>query len=85
MHCVMRVSIAPSSPRIAVDLSPRSILWEDKGMLKGRLYNWEDMARMGRQSPGTRSGRKLACRLSVCMKKLSLIDAQKTVPAPIKG
>jgi hypothetical protein len=30
-------------------------------MPKGRLYTWEDMARMGRQSPGTRSGRKLAC------------------------
>ena len=40
-------------------------------MPKGRLYNWEDMAKMGRQSPGTRSGRKLACCLSVYEKGIS--------------
>jgi hypothetical protein len=43
----------------------KRIVWEDKGMPKGRLLHWEDMARMGRQSPGTRSGRKLACSLCV--------------------
>lgn len=47
------------------------ILWKDKGMPKGRLYTWEDMARMGRQSPGTCSGRKLACFLSVCLEAIS--------------
>jgi hypothetical protein len=40
-------------------------------MPEGRLYNWEDMARMGRQSPGTRSGRKLACCLSVYEEAIS--------------
>jgi hypothetical protein len=39
-------------------------------MPKGRLSNWEDMARMGRQSPGTRSGRK-ACLFSVCVEAIS--------------
>jgi hypothetical protein len=40
-------------------------------MPKGRLYNWEDMGKMGRQSPGTRSGRKLACCLSVYEEAIS--------------
>jgi hypothetical protein len=40
-------------------------------MPKGRLCNWEDMARTGRQSPGTRSGRKLASSLSVYEEAIS--------------
>jgi hypothetical protein len=40
-------------------------------MPKGRLYTWEDMARVGRQSPETRPGRKLACRLSVYVEAIS--------------
>jgi hypothetical protein len=40
-------------------------------MPKGRLYNWEVMARMGRRSRGTRSDRKLACCLSVYEEAIS--------------
>jgi hypothetical protein len=47
------------------------LLWKDKGMPKGRLYNWEDMAKMGRQSPGTRSGRKLTCCLCMYVEAIS--------------
>jgi hypothetical protein len=50
---------------------PTHLLWKDKGMPKGRLYTWEEMARMGRQSPGTRSGRKLACCLCMYVEAIS--------------
>jgi hypothetical protein len=40
-------------------------------MPKGGLYDWEGMARMGRESPGTRSGRKLACPLTVYEEAIS--------------
>jgi hypothetical protein len=35
------------------------------------LYIWEDMARKGRQNPGTRSGGKLAYCLYVCVEAIS--------------
>src|SRR2546423_11053689 len=43
----------------------------DNGMLKGWLYDCEDMATMGRQNSETRFGRKLACCLSVCLLAIS--------------
>jgi hypothetical protein len=52
-------------------------------MPKGWLYDWEGIATMGRQNPEIRFGRKLTC--FICVSSLSLIDAQKTVPVPIRG
>jgi hypothetical protein len=53
-------------------------------MPKGWLYDWEGMATMGRQNPETRSVESLLV-LCLCVSSLSLIDAQKTFPAPHKG
>jgi hypothetical protein len=50
---------------------PWGILWKDKGMPKGWLYDWEDMAMMGRQNSETRFCRKLACCLSECVLAIS--------------
>ena len=54
-------------------------------MPKGWLYNWVGMARRRKQNPETRFRRKLLDCLPVCPLKLSLIDAPKTAPAPIRG
>jgi hypothetical protein len=32
----------------------RRVLWMDKGKPKGWLYDWEDIAAMGKQNPETR-------------------------------
>jgi len=56
----------------------------DQDILKACLNNWEGRATMGRQNPETLFGRELAL-LSICVSSLSLIDAQKTVPVPIRG
>jgi hypothetical protein len=53
-------------------------------MPKGRLYDREGMATMGRQYLETRWVEKPAC-CYLCVSSLSLIDAQKTVPVPIRG
>jgi len=47
-----------SSPLESGSLTPTRavILWRDKGMLKGWLYDWEGMATMGRQNLETRFG-----------------------------
>ena len=50
---------------------PLVVVWKDGCMPKGRLYTWEDMGWMGRQNPGTRSGRKLACCLCVYLEAIS--------------
>jgi hypothetical protein len=52
-------------------------------MPKGRLYDWEGMATMGRQNPETRWVESML--FSVRVSSLFLIDAQKTVPVPIRG
>ena len=48
-------------------------------MPKGRLYDWEGMAMMGRLSPETRWVKGFLV-VYLCVSSLSLIDAQKTVP-----
>jgi hypothetical protein len=59
-------------------------LVRDKGMPKGWLYNWEGIATMGNgtQRDVSAEGFLDFC---LCVSSLSLIDAQKTVPAPIRG
>jgi hypothetical protein len=52
-------------------------------MPKGRLYDWEGMAMMERQNPETRWVESLLFSIHVSL--LSLIDAQKTLPVPIRG
>jgi hypothetical protein len=51
-------------------------------MPKGRLYDWEGMAMMGGQNLEIRWVESLLFSMSVS--SLSLIDAQKTVPVPIR-
>jgi hypothetical protein len=53
-------------------------------MPKGWLYNWEGIATMGNgtQRDVSAEGFLDFC---LCVSSLSLIDAQKTVPAPIRG
>jgi len=53
-------------------------------MPKGRLYDREGIATMRRQNLETRWVEKLACHY-LCVSLLSLIDAQKTIPVPIRG
>jgi len=53
-------------------------------MPKGRLYDREGMATMGRQNIETRWVEKLAC-YYLCVSSLSLMDAQRTVLVPIRG
>jgi len=56
----------------------------DRGVPNGRLYDWEGIATVGRQNPETRwVGSLLVLYLGVS--SLSLIDAQKTVPVPMRG
>jgi hypothetical protein len=47
------------------------VLWRDKGMPKGWLYNWEIIATVGVQNPETRFSRKLACCLFMCVLAIS--------------
>ena len=56
----------------------------DKGVPKGRLYNWEDTTAIGRQNLETRWAESLLV-VCLCVSSLSLIDAQKTVAVPIRG
>ena len=56
----------------------------DKGVPKGRLYNWEGTTAVGGQNLETRLIESL---LVICLavSSLSLIDAQKTVAVPIRA
>ena len=57
------------------------LLWRDKSIPKGWLYDWTGIARRRKQDPETRFVESLLL-LYLYVLKLSLIDAQKTVPAP---
>jgi hypothetical protein len=54
-------------------------------MPNGRLYDRAGMAMTGRQSLETRWVESLLVAICVCVSSLSLIDAQRTVPVPIRG
>jgi hypothetical protein len=60
------------------------LLWRDRNMPKGWLYNWVGMARRRKQNPETRFVGSFLI-VYQCTLKLSLIDAQKATPAPIRG
>jgi hypothetical protein len=52
-------------------------------MPKGWLYDWEGIVTKGRQNPETRLVESLLV-VYLCVSSLSLIDAQSTVPVPIR-
>jgi hypothetical protein len=47
------------------------LLWRDKSIPKGWLYDWAGMARRRKQGPETRFCRKLAPYLLVCVEAIS--------------
>jgi hypothetical protein len=84
IYTLITAHVTPSPVPIYNGLSlPERYCGRDRGMPKGRLFNWEGMATMGRQNPETRWVE--SCLFSICVTSLSLIDAQKTVPVPIRG
>jgi hypothetical protein len=64
--------------------APMNYCGRDKGVLKGWLYDWEGIATMERQNSEARWVESLLV-LYLSTSSLSLIDAQKTVPVPIRG
>jgi hypothetical protein len=53
-------------------------------MLNGWLYDWEGIATMGKQNLKIRWVESFLV-IYLRVSSLSLIDAQKTVPVPIRG
>jgi hypothetical protein len=68
----MRSSPGPSQYIASICFQAESVLlWRDKGMPKGWLYNWKGMATMESKTQRHFFGGKLACSLSVHTVKAS--------------
>jgi hypothetical protein len=78
-----RASLAVSNELKYMEIAYMDYCGRDRGMPKGRLYDWEGIAMMGRQNLEIRWVESLL--FSFCASSLTLIHAQKTVPVPIRG